>query len=154
MPKFRIAEAADLLGVSDDTVRRWIDTGRLPVTRQASRWMEIDGATLAAFARHLAHPAADTSRVSRSARNQFVGLVTKVVTDSVMAHIDLQCGPHRVVSLISAEAAHERGLEPGSLAVAVVKSTQVVIETSNRPLLPRLGDPDVTRASKPTEVKS
>ena len=71
-----------------------------------------------------------------------------------LAQLHLQCGPHRVVSLISLEAAHELGLEPGSLAVAVVKSTQVVIETSNRPLLPRRGDPNVTRSSKPTEVNS
>ena len=123
MPKYRIAEAAELLGVSDDTVRRWIDSGRLPVDRELSRWMEIDGATLADFAQKLAHPAHDSSWVSRSARNQLVGLVTKVITDSVMAHIDLQCGPHRVVSLISAEAARELGLEPGSLVVAVMKST-------------------------------
>jgi molybdopterin-binding protein len=145
VPKFRIAEAAELLGVSDDSVRRWIDSGDLPVERQPSRWMEIDGATLAAFARDLARPTRDSSQVSRSARNQFVGLVTKVIGDSVMTQIELQCGPHRIVSLMSTEAAHELGLEPGSLAVAVVKSTQVIVETSNRPLLPRrLGDTEAT----------
>ncbi|HKS51094.1 MAG TPA: helix-turn-helix domain-containing protein [Pseudonocardiaceae bacterium] len=74
MPKFRIAEAAQLLGVSDDTVRRWIDTGKLLAEREPSRWMVIDGAVLATFARDLAHRARDTSRVRRSARNQFVGL--------------------------------------------------------------------------------
>jgi excisionase family DNA binding protein len=78
VPKFRIAQAAELLGISDDTKRRWIDSGDLPVERVLSRWMEIDGATVAAFARHLAHPTRDSSPVSRSARNQFVGLVTKV----------------------------------------------------------------------------
>jgi molybdopterin-binding protein len=133
MPKFRIAEAAELLGVSDDTVRRWIDSGRLPAERDQARRMVIDGATLAAFAQNQAHPARDTSQVSRSARNQFVGLVTNIVTDTVMTQIELQCGPHRVVSLMSTEAAQELGLEPGSLAVAVVKSTQVHIEIPTKP---------------------
>ena len=155
MPKYRIAEAAELLGVSDDTVRRWIDSGRLPVDREQSRWMEIDGATLAAFAQELAHPAHDSSWVSRSARNQLVGLVTKVITDSVMAQIEMQCGPHRIVSLMSTEAVRELGLGPGSLAVAVVKSTQVVVETSNRPFLPRrLGIADTTPWSEPVEINN
>jgi molybdopterin-binding protein len=110
-------------------VRRWIDTGRLPVEREPLHWMVIDGATLAAFARDQAPPARDTSGVGRSARNRFLGLVTNVITGTVMTQIELQCGPHRVVSLMSTEAAHELGLEPGSLAVAVVKSTDVVVET-------------------------
>ncbi|MBV9060019.1 MAG: helix-turn-helix transcriptional regulator [Pseudonocardiales bacterium] len=155
MPKYRIAEAAELLGVSDDTVRRWIDSGRLPVDRELSRWMEIDGATLADFAQKLAHPAHDSSWVSRSARNQLVGLVTKVITDSVMAQIEMQCGPHRIVSLMSTEAVRELGLEPGSRAVAVVKSTQVVVETSNRQFLPRrLGIADTTPWSESAEINS
>jgi molybdopterin-binding protein len=155
VPKYRIAEAAELLGVSDDTVRRWIESGRLPVDRELSRWMEIDGATLADFAQRLAHAAHDSSWVSRSARNQLVGLVTRVITDSVMAQIEMQCGPHRIVSLMSTEAVRELELEPGSLAVAVVKSTQVVVETSNRPLLPRrLGIADTTLWSESAEIKS
>ncbi|HEX6403652.1 MAG TPA: helix-turn-helix domain-containing protein [Pseudonocardiaceae bacterium] len=130
MPVFRITEAAKLLGVSDDTVRRWLDSGQLPVERDQSRRMAIDGAALAAFARGHARSAPDpTSQVGRSACNRFVGLVTNVIADTVMTQIELQCGPHRVVSLISAEAACELGLVPGSLAVAVVASTQVVIET-------------------------
>jgi molybdopterin-binding protein len=132
--KFRIPDAAELLGVSDDTVRRWIDHGQLPVEREQSRRMVIDGAALAAFAQDHAHPAPDpTSNDGRSARNRFVGLVTNVIADTVMTQIELQCGPHRVVSLISAEAARELGLVPGSLAVAVVASTQVVIETPAKP---------------------
>jgi molybdopterin-binding protein len=134
VPQFRIAEAAELLGVSDDTVRRWLDNGHLPVERDQSRRMVIDGAALAAFAQDHAHPAPDPmSQVGRSARNRFVGLVTNVVADIVMTQIEVQCGPHRVVSLMSTEAARELGLAPGSLAVAVVKSTQVVIETPNKP---------------------
>jgi molybdopterin-binding protein len=101
------------------------------VERDRSRRMVIDGVALAAFIRDHAHAPPDpTSQVGRSARNRFVGLVTSVITDVVMTQIELQCGPHRVVSLISTEAARELELAPGSLAVAVVKSTQVIVETS------------------------
>jgi molybdopterin-binding protein len=130
VPQFRIADAARLLGVSDDTVRRWVDAGTLPVQPDASNRKVIDGAALAAFARDTAHTAApDPSVVQRSARNRFVGLVTSVLTDTVMAQVEIQCGPHRVVSLMSSEAVRELGLEPGVLAVAVIKSTNVVVET-------------------------
>lgn len=130
MPQFRIADAAQLLGVSDDTVRRWIDAGQLPVEHDQTGRMVIDGAALARFAQHHAHPPPDpTFPLGRSARNRFVGLVTKVETATVMTQVELQCGPHRVVSLMSSEAARELGLQPGSLAVAVVKSTQVILET-------------------------
>ncbi len=129
MTHYRIREAAGLLGVSDDTVRRWVDGGALPsVTDDAGRKV-VDGAALAAFARSQATPAADPSGIGRSARNRFVGLVTRVVADGVMAQVDIQCGPHTVVSLMSSEAVRELGLEPGSLAVAVVKATTVIVET-------------------------
>jgi molybdopterin-binding protein len=129
VPQFRIADAAKLLGVSDDTVRRWIDAGALPVQPDASNRKVIDGAALAAFARAHANAAPDPSDVQRSARNRLVGLVTDVVLDRVMAQVEMQCGPHRIVSLMSSEAARELALEPGSIAVAVVKSTNVVVET-------------------------
>jgi molybdopterin-binding protein len=129
VPQFRISDAARLLGVSDDTVRRWVDAGTLPVHIDASNRKVIDGAALAAFAREQAHAAPDPSDVQRSARNRFVGIVTSVVTDKVMAQVEVQCGPHRVVSLMSTEAVDELGLEPGVLAVAVIKSTNVVVET-------------------------
>jgi molybdopterin-binding protein len=129
MPQFRIAEAARLLGVSDDTVRRWVDAGTLPVKTDASNRKVVDGAALAEFARRNANAAPDPSGVGRSARNRFVGLVTEVITDKVMAQVEMQCGPHRVVSLMSSEAARELGLAPGVLAVAVIKSTNVVVET-------------------------
>jgi molybdopterin-binding protein len=141
VPAFRIAEAAALLGVSDHTVRRWVDSGRLPVERDQSRRMVIDGAILAAFVQEQAHPAPDSCRVSRSARNHFVGLVTDVITDTVMTQVELQCGPYRVVSLMSTEAARELDLAPGLLAVAVVKSTQVLVETPNKPLISMPEDP-------------
>ena len=129
MPQFRIADAARLLGVSDDTVRRWVDSGTLPVHSDASNRKVIDGAALAEFARDHANATPDPSDVRRSARNRMVGLVTSVLADTVMAQVEMQCGPHRVVSLMSTEAVRELGLEPGVLAVAVIKSTNVVVET-------------------------
>jgi len=129
MARYRVSEVAELLGVSDDTVRRWCDTGALAVWRDDAGRQVIDGAELAAFAKSRAHTAHDPSEVERSARNRFVGLVTNVVADRVMAQVEIQCGPQRVVSLMSTEAVQDLGLEPGVRAVAVVKSTQVVVET-------------------------
>jgi len=118
-----------LLGVSDDTVRRWLDSGQLTAGVDTAGRKVVDGAELAAFARAQANAVPDPSGVGRSARNRFVGLVTEIVEDKVMAQVEIQSGPHRVVSLMSTEAVHELGLTPGMLAVAVVKSTQVIIET-------------------------
>jgi molybdopterin-binding protein len=132
VPLFRISEAAGLLGVSDDTVRRWIEVGTLPATRDESNRRVIDGVALAAFTREHARTAPDPSDVRRSARNRLVGLVSSVVAEGRVAQVELQCGPHRVVSLMSSEAVQELRLEPGVLAVAVIKSTNVVIETPAR----------------------
>ena len=131
MPQFRFAEAARLLGVSDDTIRRWADAGELTARLDTSGRKVVDGAELAAFASAHANETPDPSGVGRSARNRFVGLVTSIVADRVMAQVEIQCGPHKVVSLMSSEAVRELGLEPGSLAVAVVKATQVLVETPN-----------------------
>jgi len=135
VPTYRVRESAELLGVSDDTVRRWVEAGRLTVTTDASGRQAVDGATLAAFAQELAATteAPDPGPVySESARNRFVGLVTRVVRDTVMAQVEIQSGGHRVVSLMSREAADELGLEPGVLAIAAVKSTNVVVEVPLR----------------------
>lgn len=121
-----------MLGVSNDTVRRWIDAGTLPVRTDASNVKVIDGVALAGVARTHAHHAADPSSVLRSARNRMVGLVTAVTADRVMTKVEIQCGAHRLVSLMSTEAALELRLEPGVLAVGVIKSTDVVIETPIR----------------------
>ncbi|WP_414941632.1 TOBE domain-containing protein [Amycolatopsis sp. cmx-11-51] len=129
MPQFRLSEAARLLGVSDDTVRRWVRACQLTAFDDSAGRKVVDGAELAAFAKAQAEQPEDPSSVGRSARNRFVGLVTEVITDKVMAQVELQCGPHRVVSLMSSEAVRELGLRPGVLAVAVVKATTVVIET-------------------------
>lgn len=126
---FRIA--AELLGVSDDTLRRWADAGRIETVLEAGRRRTIEGAVLARFAEELASGAErPTARavLSESARNRFTGLVTRVVRDGVMAQVDIQAGGHRIVSLMSREAANELQLEPGSLAIASVKATNVVVE--------------------------
>jgi len=131
MPKFRIKEAANLLGVSTDTVRRWADGGRIETTTDSSGRLAVDGAALSRFAQHLAESADHgESRVvvAHSARNRFSGLVSRVVRDAVMAQVEIQAGPHRFVSLLSREAADELGLEPGMLAVATVKATNVSVE--------------------------
>jgi molybdopterin-binding protein len=126
---YRIAEAAEVLGVSDDTVRRWVDAGRLASTTRAGRTV-VPGADLAALAASLVDEAERerTRAGSVSARNRMAGIVTRVVKDTVMAQIEMVCGPHRVVSLMSTEAATELGLEPGVRAIASVKSTSVVVE--------------------------
>ena len=127
MTTYRIGEAAELLGVSVDTVRRWVDGGRLDAVRDEHGHRVIDGVDLAGFARSLAGEQADGTEGS-SARNRLPGIVTAVVKDSVMAQVDIQAGPFRVVSLMSREAADELGLEVGVRAVATVKATQVSID--------------------------
>jgi molybdopterin-binding protein len=129
VPTYRVKEAADLLGVSDDSLRRWADSGRVATRVDATGRRIIDGAELARFAEQNAAPVPEARSIVReSARNRFIGLITKVVRDTVMAQVEMQCGPYRVVSLMSREAADELGLEPGVTAVASVKSTNVVVE--------------------------
>jgi len=130
MSEFRIAEAAALLGVSDDTVRRWGENGRLPIRKDGSHHT-VDGTDLLPLLReNPARTALDEAfpAARASARNRFVGLVTAVQKDGVMAQVDLQAGPFRVVSVMTREAADELGLEPGMLASASVKATTVVVE--------------------------
>ncbi|MGH9121980.1 MAG: TOBE domain-containing protein [Acidimicrobiales bacterium] len=126
-PAYRISQAARLLGVSPDTVRRWADAGRIPVTRDGSGQRKVDGAALAAFAAAQVE-ADEVARTNSSARNRLTGIVTRVVRDGVMAQVEISAGPHRMVSLISRDAADDLGLAPGVMAVAVVKATNVSIE--------------------------
>ena len=127
MPQFTVSEAAELLGVGTDTVRRLADKGELKATRSAGGRRHFDGAALARYlARENTAPAVRTT--PESARNHFPGLVTKVTKDKVMAQVEIQSGPFRVVSLMSREAADELALAPGTLVVASVKSTNVVVE--------------------------
>ena len=131
MPTFRIKEAASLLGVSTDTLRRWADAGRIDTTTDTSGRMAVEGTALAGLAQELAE-AADHEQtrvvVASSARNRFSGLISRITRDTVMAQVEIQAGPHRFVSLLSREAADELGLEPGMLAIAAVKATNVSVE--------------------------
>ena len=129
MASFTVSQAAELLGVSPDTVRRWVDSGELRATRTGGGQRRIDGRALASFSVSRARTPSQPP-VAESARNHFPGLITKVVKDKVMAQVEVQAGPFRVVSLMSREAADELELAPGVLAVASVKSTNVVIELS------------------------
>jgi molybdopterin-binding protein len=126
---YRIAEAAELLGVSDDTVRRWIDAGRLAADSSTGPTV-VAGPDLATLAQSLAdQPRRVPERSAAvSARNRLSGIVTRVLRDTVMAQVEVTCGPYRMVSLMSAEAATELGLEPGVRAIVSVKSTNVVVE--------------------------
>jgi molybdopterin-binding protein len=126
MTTYRVGQAAELLGVSPDTVRRWTDSGRLTARRDHGERV-IDGADLARLLTETA-PASDESPVIESARNRFPGIVTQVQKDGLVAVVHIQAGPHRVTSLMTREAADELGIEPGDLAVGVVKSTNVVVE--------------------------
>ncbi len=127
MTTYRIAEAADVLGVSDDTVRRWIDQERLTARDMGGR-LCIDGADLARAAEELAGEDDHVRSQQVSARNQFPGIVTRVVKDTVMAQVEMRCGTYRLVSLMSREAADELRLDVGVRAIASVKSTNVVVE--------------------------
>lgn len=131
MSQIRISSAATLLGVSDDTVRRWVDAGRLTSITDSSSRHAVDGVELAALAQELADDTLtqlDSGAGVRSARNHLTGLVTRVVSDTVMSQVELQCGRYRIVSLISTEAVEELGLAPGSIATAVIKATNVSLE--------------------------
>jgi molybdopterin-binding protein len=131
MPQLRVADAASLLGVSDDTVRRWADQGRLQLTKAEGGRAVVDGAQLAALARELGEQPAADPLSPRSARNSLRGIVTRVLRDTVMAQVELQAGPYRVVSLMSREAADELELEVGTVAHASIKATNVVVELSD-----------------------
>jgi molybdopterin-binding protein len=128
MEDYSVGEAAGLLGVSADTVRRWIDSGSLDAARTENGRRRIEGSVLAQFAQSL-HESSDPQVAARdSTRNHFTGIVTKVVKDKVMAQVELQAGPFRVVALISREAVDDMGLVPRKIASAVVKSTNVSIQ--------------------------
>ncbi|MEI7550394.1 MAG: TOBE domain-containing protein [Actinomycetes bacterium] len=128
MTQYRISEGAALLGVSDDTVRRWIDTGRLAAQKDQVGRMTVSGVDLAAIAR--GEGPDELGRNKSSARNRFVGLVTRVERDGLVGIVEIQAGPHRIISMVTADAITDLGLTPGARAVASIKSTNVVIETA------------------------
>jgi molybdopterin-binding protein len=126
MHTYRLSVAAALLGVSDDTVRRWAETGRLPTALDAEGRRVVEGAALATFAVQAAGDPAGPA--ATSARNSFAGIVTRVLRGDVVSQVEVQSGPHRLVSLMTTESVDDLGLEPGVPARASVKSTHVVVD--------------------------
>jgi len=131
MIQHRLGQAARVLGVSVDTVRRYADSGRLESARTPGGQRMIDGACLARFAESLEED--DAGETVSSARNHLLGIVTRVVRDKVAAQVEMRCGPYRLVSLLTREAVDSLELEPGVLVNAVVKATNVVVERETEP---------------------
>jgi len=129
MVTYRLGQAARVLGVSVDTVRRHADAGRLKTTRTSGQHRLVDGADLARFAESL--DMEEEAEGVSSARNHLLGIVTRVVSDKVAAHVEMRCGPFRVVSLLTRESVEDLGLEPGVMVHAVIKATNVVVELAH-----------------------
>jgi molybdopterin-binding protein len=131
--EYRIGQAAELLGVSSDTVRRWADAGRVKTAVRSGGRRYVDGVDLARLATEIAGEQRRDDPHKQSARNRFAGIVTRVTKDGVAAQVEIQAGPHRFVALITREAADELELEPGMVADAVVKATNVGVELPTLP---------------------
>jgi molybdopterin-binding protein len=128
MHEFRLGEAAALLGVSADTARRMADAGTLRTRRTRGGQRVVDGRHLARALAARGPAGLPASLSSLSARNRLPGIVTRVVRDRVAAQVEIQVGPHRIVSMLTREAVDALGLKPGMLAIACVKATNVVVE--------------------------
>jgi molybdopterin-binding protein len=128
MAEYRTSQVAELLGVSTDTVRRWCDDGRLRSIDRGGRQRMIDGASLAEYLREQAGAYEPEGVIAQSARNRFTGIITRVERDTLVAVVEIHAPPHRLVSMMTREAADELDLQPGDLATAAVKSTNVVVE--------------------------
>jgi molybdopterin-binding protein len=128
MPHYRTSQVAELLGVSTDTVRRWIDDGRLRADRSDGGQRLVDGADLARYLAEQDAAFEPDGLMAQSARNRFTGIVTRVERDTLVAVVEIHAPPHRLVSLMTREAADELDLQPGDLATAAVKSTNVIVE--------------------------
>jgi len=128
----RLGEAADALGVSIDTVRRWASQGKLTVDRTAGGQREVSRTEVAALAATRRGERRETPILAQSARNRFPGVVTRVIRDKAAAVVEVQAGPHRLVSLVTREAVDDLHLEPGASVICVVKATDVIVELPSR----------------------
>jgi molybdopterin-binding protein len=126
--RLRIGDAADALGISTDTLRRWIEDGRVEAERTRGGQRTVSRVEVNRLLAERRRAGGDRPIVAQSARNRFEGIVTSVKADGVAAVVEVQAGPHRLVSLMTAEAVDELGLVPGSEVVCVVKATNVIVE--------------------------
>lgn len=129
MDVFRISEVAMLLGVSDDTVRRLVEAGRLPSVTDRARRRLVRGVDLARFLEDRPAVSGGPFGALLSARNQMLGVITHVQAEPVLGQVELRCGPFRVTAVVATDSIREQHLEPGVLASAVVKATDVIVET-------------------------
>ena len=130
--RLRLGEAAEQLGVSPDTLRRWAEAGRITVELTPGGQRTVSQAVVSRLAAERRRSSSDRPIVAQSARNRFAGSVTRVERDGVAAVVEVQAGPHRLVSLMTREAADELDLEPGDAVVCVVKATDVIVEVPSR----------------------
>jgi molybdopterin-binding protein len=126
--RLRIGDAAEALGVSTDTLRRWVEDGRVTADRTSGGQRIIAREEVNRLLADRRRRGGDRPIVAQSARNRFPGVVTNVKADGVAAVVEVQAGPHRLVSLMTAEAVEELALAPGSEVVCVVKATNVIVE--------------------------
>jgi molybdopterin-binding protein len=127
-PHIRMGQAAEMLGVSVETLRRWEQDGRMRTQRSEGGQRLVPLAEVTRLLAERRRSATDRPIVAQSARNRFTGIVTRIEADRVAAVVEVQAGPHRLVSLMTAEAVEELGLEVGTEAVCVVKATNVIVE--------------------------
>ncbi len=128
MATYKPSHVAEILGVSPDTVRRWCEEGKLDSFEASGRGRRIDGASLAEYLRSQNSAYEPDSVLQQSARNRFTGIITSVKCDELVAIVEIHAPPHRLVSMMTREAADELNLQAGDLATATVKSTNVTVE--------------------------
>jgi molybdopterin-binding protein len=128
MREFKMGDAAAVLGLSTDTVRRLADAGTVKTTRTRGGQRLVDGRSLAKYLVERDRPPAGSAAAHQSMRNRLPGIVTRVVKDKVAAQVEIQAGPHRLVSLLTREAVDALGLAPGMMAIATIKATNVSVE--------------------------